>query len=114
MAGAAVIAIGVHQGLVGVGAVAARRWRRLAVAPAATGFVVLFYTLRAVLHYALEPGLYVEVTTYGAPTRFVLGAEPILLVAGGLLLVGAGVVGWRGADPDGAEDGETPRAPSTR
>ena len=140
LAGAAAIAIGVHQGLVHiapgyggsivtgwggplsheevffaglglVGAVATRRWRRLAVAPAATGLVVLFYTFRAVLHYALEPGLYVEVTTHGTPTRLVLGAEPILLVGGGLLLVGAGVVGWRGPAPD---DGETPRAPSTR
>jgi hypothetical protein len=146
LAGAAAIAVGVHQGLVHVapgyggsivtgwggplsheevflarlglvgvvGAVAARRWRRLAVAPAATGLVVLFYTFRAVLHYALEPGLYVEVTTHGTPTRLVLGAEPILLVGGGLLLVGAGVVGWRGPAPDDTDDGETPRAPSTR
>ena len=137
LAGAAAIAVGVHQGLVHVapgyggsivtgwggplsheevflaglglvgvvGTVAARRRRRLAVTPAATGLVVLFYTFRAVLHYALEPGLYVEVTTHGTPTRFVVG---------GLLLVGAGVVGWRGPAPDGADDGETPRAPSTR
>ena len=84
-------------GLVGVvGAGAALRWRRLAVVPAATGAVVLCYALRAVLHYARNPGLYAPVTAFGGESvRFVLGAEPFLLVAGGLFLVGAGVVGWR-------------------
>jgi len=82
--------------LVGVaGAAATLRWRRLAFVPVATGVVVLFYALRAVLYYALDPGLYVEVSVYSGPTRFVLGAEPVLLVAGGALLVAAGVVGWR-------------------
>jgi len=91
--------------LVGVvGTVAARWWRRLAVVPVATGGVVLFYALRAAMHYALDPGLYVEVSAYGGPTRFVLGAEPFLLVAGGALLVAAGVVEWR-ARPDGADGG---------
>jgi len=85
-----------------VGAVAARRWRRLAAIPAATGGVVLFYALRATLHYALDPGLYVTVSAYGGQTRLVLGAEPVLLVVGGGLLVAAGVVRWR-AHPDRAE-----------
>ncbi|WP_435067290.1 hypothetical protein [Haloplanus sp. C73] len=85
-----------------VGSVAALRWRRLAVVPAATGGVVLFYALRAVLHYALDPGLYVEVQVYGGPTRFVLGAEPVLLVVGGALLVAAGVVEWRATDAETA------------
>jgi len=80
-------------GVVGVvGTVAALKWRHLAAVPVATGVVVLFYALRAALHYA---GLYVTVSAYGGPTRFVLGAEPILLVVGGALLVVAGVVGWR-------------------
>ncbi|AZH24153.1 hypothetical protein [Haloplanus aerogenes] len=100
--------------LVGVvGAVAARRWRRLAVVPAATGGVVLFYALRAALHYALDPGLYVEVSAYGGPTRLVLGAEPFLLVAGGALLVGAAVVEWR-ARPDDADGGASAPTPSVR
>jgi len=82
-------------GLVGVaGTVAALRWRRLAAVPVATGGVVLFYALRAVTHYALDPGLYTEVRTAGGATELVLGAEPILLVVGGGLLVAAGVVGW--------------------
>jgi len=87
-----------------VGSVAALRWRRLAVVPAAVGGVVLFYALRAVLHYALDPGLYVEVSTYAGPSRFVLGAEPVLLVAGGALLVAAGVVRWRANTDDESPD----------
>jgi len=98
-------------GLVGVvGTVAARWWRHLVVVPVATGGVVLFYALRAALHYALDPGLYIEVSAYGGPTRFVLGAEPFLLVAGGALLAGAGVVGWR-TRPDG-DGGGIPAATS--
>jgi hypothetical protein len=94
-------------GLVGVvGAGAATRWRRLVVLPVATGAVVLFYTGRAVLHYALEPGLYAPVTAFGGESvRFVLGAEPFLLVAGGLFLVGAGVVGWRAGGERVSDDG---------
>jgi hypothetical protein len=102
-------------GLVGVvGAVGASRWRRLAVVPAATGAVVLFYALRAVLHYAQDPGLYAPVTAFGGESvRFVLGAEPFLLVAGGALLVAAGVVGW-GARPSGADDGASAAASPSR
>ncbi|GAB6860697.1 hypothetical protein ACFR97_07810 [Haloplanus litoreus] len=138
VAGAAAVAVGVHQGLVHVasgyegtivtgwgralnheerllvwvgalgvaGAVGSLRWRPLAVLPAATGGVVLLYALRASLHYALDPGLYVEVSGYGdAPVRLVLGAEPFLLVAGGALLVAAGVRGWR-VEPAGAAEDE--------
>jgi hypothetical protein len=83
--------------IVGVGGtVTALRWRRLSVVPVATGVVILCYALRAVLQYALDPGLYVEMSVGGVPTRTVLGGEPFLLVAGGALLVAAGVVGWRG------------------
>ncbi|GAB3324332.1 hypothetical protein EI982_11750 [Haloplanus rallus] len=97
-----------------VGAAAAHRWRRLAVVPVAAGGVVLFYAARAVLHYALDPGLYVTVSTYGGgSTRFVLGAEPFLLAAGGLLLVAAGVEGWR-ARPRRPDDDQSAVAPSAR
>ena len=80
-----------------VGALAATRWRRAAVVPAAAGGVVLFYALRTVAHYAMEPGFYQETTATvgGEPTKFVLGVEPFLVVLGGLLLVAAGAVGWR-------------------
>jgi hypothetical protein len=89
-----------------VGTVATARWRRLAVVPVAAGGLVLFYALRAVLAYARDPGLYTEVSTYaGEPVRFVLGAEPFLLVAGGVLLVAAGVLGWR-AHANGTTDGD--------
>jgi len=83
-------------GLVAVVAtVATLRWRRLALVPVAVGGVVLFYALRAVGHYVWEPGLYTAVETYGgASLRFVLGAEPFLLVGGAVLLVVAGVRGW--------------------
>jgi len=84
-------------GAVGVGgAVASLRWRRLVAVPAAVGGVVLFYALRAVIYTVQDPGLYAETTTHGGNSVvFVLGAEPFLLVAGGLLLVGAGVAGRR-------------------
>jgi hypothetical protein len=92
------------------GAAAARRWRRLALVPVAAGGVVLFYALRAVRHYARDPGLYTEVETHGGESlRFVLGAEPFLLVAGAVLLVAAGVRGWMG-DSSGAD--EVDAAPS--
>lgn len=82
-------------GLGAAGAVVAYRWRRVAVLPAATGGVVLYYALRAVLGYALDPGLYTEVTLWsGRTTAYVLGAEPFLLAAGGLLLVASGLVGY--------------------
>lgn len=94
-------------GLVGVGgAIVVPRWRRLAVVPAATGGVVLFYALRAALHYAFDPGLYVAVSAYGGPTRFVLGAEPVPLVVGGIT--------GRRDHPDRADGGGIAATPSTR
>lgn len=96
-------------GGVGVaGGVGATRWRRLAAVPVGAGSVILLFTLRAVGHYARRPGLYTEVRLYdGTTTRFVLGAEPFLLAGGALLLVVAGVLGWRTqrreADGGGAE-----------
>ena len=95
LAGLGAVAIG--------GAVASLRWRRLAVVPVATGSVVLTSALRAVVNTFQDRGLYTETTTDGGNSvAFVLGAEPFLLVAGGLrlvagglLLVGAGVAGRR-------------------
>ncbi|WP_276261346.1 hypothetical protein [Haloglomus litoreum] len=79
-----------------VGAAGAIRWRRLGAIPVAAGSVVLLFTLRAVGQYAQRPGLYTEVRLHdGTTTRFVLGAEPFLLAGGALLLVTAGVAGWR-------------------
>jgi hypothetical protein len=83
--------------VVGVGgAVATRWWKQFAAVSVAMGGVVLFYALRAVAHQVRNVPLYTETTMYGGdPVVFVLGAEPFLLVAAGLLLVGAGVAGWR-------------------
>jgi hypothetical protein len=100
-------------GAVGVvGTVATRRWKRLAVVPVATGGVVLFYALRAMFQTAQNLTLYAETTTYdGTPVAFVLGVEPVLLVAGGFLLVGAGIESWRWK---GRENrcGESPQSPT--
>lgn len=84
-------------GAVGVvGAVATLRWKRLAVVPAATGGVVLFYALRALVRKVLNVPLYRETTTFGGdPVMFVLGAEPFLLVGSGVLFLAAGRAGWR-------------------
>ncbi|WP_338740323.1 hypothetical protein [Haloplanus salilacus] len=76
------------------GTVAALRWRRLALVPVLMGGVVLFYVFRAVLNYAQDPGLYTVVDLGGESLRFVLGAEPFLLVGGAILLVAAGVRVW--------------------
>lgn len=89
----------------------ATRWKRAAVVPSAAGAVVLFYVARAVLHYALDPGLYTEVSVHGDTMLFVLGAEPFSLAVGGGALVVAGVLGWRSnATPssDGDAAGEEP------
>ncbi len=105
----------VQLGAVGVGgAVAATRWKRVASVPLVTGGVVLFYALRAVVGLFLSPTrpLYREFSPpapgfEGDPVVFVLGAEPFLLAAGGLLLVGAGVAGLS-RRPSGQEgDGTT-------
>ena len=79
-----------------LGAIAAL-WRRyLAVVPAATGAVVLFYAVRALVQWTRRPGLYTEIPTHdGGVTRIVLGAEALFLIAGGLLLVGAAFLRWR-------------------
>ena len=90
------------------GAAISLRSRWLAAVPALSGGVVLFYALRATLHYVRDPGLYTPVETYGGETvRYIIGAEPALLVVGALLLAAAGVSGGR---PDRGRGGaETPR-----
>jgi hypothetical protein len=109
----------VQVGVVGVvGAVAARRWKGLASVPVATGVVVLFYAFRAVYSLVRSPRpLYREFSMDtagfgGEPVVFVLGAEPFLLAAGGLSLVGAGVAALRSRASVGEPDGGTP--PSAR
>ena len=84
-------------GAVGIGGtVATLRWRRLTIVPITSGGVVLFYALRALIQKVQNVPLYVETTMHGGdPVVFILGAEPFLLITGGLLLVGAGMLGWR-------------------
>ena len=86
-------------GGVGIGgAVAARRWKRLASIPVVMGGIVLFYVFRAVFGQFRSPhSLYREDTLHPPGSEeytvmIVLGAEPFLLAVGGLLLVGAGIV----------------------
>ncbi|KAB1192273.1 hypothetical protein GJR96_01975 [Haloferax sp. MBLA0076] len=78
-----------------VGTLATLRWKYAAVVPLGVGGVEIGYSLVAVFTYVQSPGLYTTVQTSGGTTRFLLGAEPFLLVAGGLLLLVAGLVGWR-------------------
>mgnify|MGYP000191631765 CR=1 FL=1 len=99
-----------------VGTVAARRWSYLAGVPILLGAVVVFYAVRAVYGLVRSPRpLYREVSIHGAgfggdPVVFVLGAEPFLLAAGGLLLVGAGVAAAKLRTPRG--DGSADAAPA--
>lgn len=86
--------------VVGVaGAVVSIRRKRLAVVPVAVGGVLVFEAVRTTVLAAtgLPYPLFAE-TTYrrsGEPVMFILGAEPFLLVAGGVLFVGAGIVRLR-------------------
>lgn len=83
-------------GAVGIaGAVATIRWKQFSIVPGFMGGVVLFYAVRAIYLQVQDVPLYTETTLYsGETTVFVLGSEPFLLIAGGLLLIGAGTVGW--------------------
>ncbi len=94
-----------------VGALAASRWRRVALLPQAVGGVVLFYALRAVGIYLSDPLL--EVYTGlpvldGTTGRVVFGAEPYLLILGGLLLIAGGVLGFHGRPGTGETRPQTP------
>lgn len=99
-----------------VGTVAARRWSYLAGVPVLLGAVVVFYPVRAVYELLRAPRpLYQEVSIHGAgfggdPVMFVLGAEPFLLVAGGLLLAASGVAVARREMPRAVRD--EPTAPA--
>ena len=89
------------MGAVGiVGATVSLRWKRLSVVPMAVGGVVLFEAFRTMIiaAHGLPYPIYTE-TAYRLsddPVMFIFGAEPFLLVAGGVLLVSAGIVGLRG------------------
>lgn len=100
-------------GAVGIGGtVGTFRWKRLAVVPIAAGGVVLFYALRAIIQKVQNVPLYTETATYGGdPVVFILGAEPFLLLAGGLLLIGAGLLGWR--QQTNGTDGSAPSPASS-
>lgn len=90
-----------------VGALAARRWRRAGLLSQAVGGVVLFYALRAVMQHILDPGvgIYTGLPVFeGTTGQIVFGAEPYLLVFGGLLLIAAGVLGYRGWPRSGDSD----------
>jgi hypothetical protein len=88
----------VQLGALGVGSVVAGlRWKRLSGLSFVMGGIVLFYAVRAVLNlFQSTRPLYREFSMQGAgfegdTVMFILGAEPFLLVAGGLLLIGAGL-----------------------
>lgn len=100
-------------GAVGLGGtVAMLRWKRLSIMPIVAGGVVLFYSLRAVLQKVQSVTLYSETATYGGdPVVFILGAEPFLLIAGGVLLFGAGLMGWR--QEKGRTDDSAPSSASS-
>lgn len=98
-------------GAIGVGGtVAALRWKRLASVPIATGGIVLFYTLRAVFEqFQTSPPLYREFSATGGgfegdTVMLILGAEPFLLAAGGVLLIGAGIARWQYRTTSGESD----------
>ncbi len=79
-----------------VGTVAAVRWTYATAVPVAVGGVVLVVTLQAIRQYANYPGLYREVPKIGGGTnRYILGVEPVFLIAGALFLIGAGLACWR-------------------
>ena len=88
----------VQLGVLAVGSVVAGlRWKRLAIISVVMGGIVLFYAFRAVftLLQSRQP-LYREFSVQGAgfegdTVMLVLGAEPFLLAAGGLLLMAAGI-----------------------
>ena len=104
-------------GAVGVvGASLSSRRKRLSAVPIAVGGVVLLEAFRTTVLAAtsLDYPLFTE-TAYrrsGEPVMFVLGAEPLLLAAGGVLLVGAGIVGLR-AHGNRENDEEMSPSPST-
>lgn len=104
-------------GIVGiVGAAVSHLKKRLSFVPAAVGAIVLLETFRtSILVVDTFPyPLYTE-TAYrlsGDPVMFIFGAKPFLLVIGGILLVGAGIVGLRGYGD--RKNGDEIAAPSSR
>ena len=104
------------MGIVGIGgAVGSLRRKQLSTVPMAVGAGVLFEAIRTMILAArgLPYPLYTETAyrTSGEPVMFIFGAEPFLLLAGGVLLVGAGIVRLRGQGP--GENGEERSSPSS-
>lgn len=106
----------VQLGALGVGSVVVGlRWKRLSSLSFVMGSIVLFYAVRAVFNlFQSSKPLYREFSMHGAgfegdTVMFVLGAEPFLLAAGGLLLIGAGLVPFTSRLYKRSGEGTTPR-----
>ncbi|MFC7228700.1 hypothetical protein N0B31_14915 [Salinirubellus salinus] len=106
----------VQLGALGVGSVVAGlRWKRLSSLSFVMGSIVLFYAVRAVFNLFQSPRpLYREFSVQGAgfegdTVMLVLGAEPFLLAAGGLLLIGAGLAPFTSRLSKRGSEGATPR-----
>lgn len=96
-------------------AAASARYRRAGYLVQAVGAVVLGATLLATTHWIGQPEVYTGLPVAGGASGvFVLGAEPYLLVVGGLLLVGAGVAGARPDATDAADNDSQGPAGVTR
>jgi len=81
-----------------LGTLGALRWRRVAAGAIVAGALVLVYPVRFFTRGSRS--VTGEMVVFGGETiELYYGAEPYLLVLGGLLLVLAGVVGLRGVFP---------------
>lgn len=106
----------VQLGAIGVGSVlGGLRWNRLSILSFVTGSIVLFYPVRAVFNLFQSPRpLYREFSVQGAgfegdTVMFIIGVEPFLLAAGGLLLIGAGLAPFTSRLSKRDGEGPTPR-----
>ena len=93
-------------------AAAAARYRYAGYLVQAAGAAVTWAALSASVHWLLDPVVYSGLPVAGGTSgAFVLGAEPYLLLVGGLLLVAAGVAGAH-PSPYGVSDSDAPRSAS--